>query len=174
MLNNVLGVLDTPTPPVTNSYESIATVTVGAGGQSTITFSSIPSTYKHLQIRGMVLMTGASNPQYQFNGASSGYNGHHLWGDGSSANANNYFAYNYNPSSAYPSAFVMDILDYSNTSKYKTVRTLAGCDTNGGTSEIALWSGLWLDTSAINQITLTGNGQNYSQYSSFALYGIKG
>ena len=39
--------------PVLNSYESIATVTVGAGGTSTITFSSIPTGYTHLQIRGI-------------------------------------------------------------------------------------------------------------------------
>lgn len=166
------GLLSEPTAPVTNSYESIATAT--PSGVSSFSFTSIPSTYKHLQIRGIVFTSTAANPQYTFNGAASGYKGHHLWGNGSAAYSNDYFAYNYNPSTSYPSAFVMDILDYANTSKNKTVRTLAGSDTNGGTSEVALWSGLWIDTSAINQITFSGNGANYSAGSHFALYGIKG
>lgn len=39
-----------PWSPSTD-YDSIATTTVGAGGAASITFSSIPSTYQHLQIR---------------------------------------------------------------------------------------------------------------------------
>lgn len=179
MLNNVLGVLDTPTPPVTNSYESIASYSITSGTQATITFSSIPSTYKHLQLRGVIMTNGATNPTWQVNGDTTGanYRGHHLWGTGSVAAANDQSGtvyFNYNPSSSYPSAFVMDWLDYANTSKNKTMRTIAGSDTNGGTAEIALWSGLWMSTAAINEIKLLGSGADFRDGTHIALYGIKG
>lgn len=171
-MSPILGIFASQGRVAANSYESIATAT--PSGVSSFSFTSIPSTYKHLQVRGLVFTSAATNPEYSFNGSGSGYNGHHLFGNGSSAFSNAYFAYNYNPSASYPSVFIMDILDYTNTNKYKVTRTLAGCDTNGGTSEIALWSGLWQNTAAINQITFTGAGANYASGSHFALYGIKG
>ena len=67
---------------------------------------------------------------------------------------------------------IIDILDYADTSKYKTVRTLFGYDANGS-GYIAFSSNLWQSTSAITSITMTPvNG--IAEYSSFALYGIKG
>jgi hypothetical protein len=69
---------------------------------------------------------------------------------------------------------VMDILDYQNTNKYKTVRGLGGYDDNGQ-GVISFQSALWQNTNAITQIDITpGSGTSFSQYSSFALYGIKG
>jgi hypothetical protein len=68
-------------------------------------------------------------------------------------------------------AGIVDILDYANTNKYKTLRALAGVDFNGS-GRVGLTSGLWQSTSAINAITLEGS--SFVQYSSFALYGIKG
>ena len=179
MLNVIAGSLSEGTVPSTNSYESIATVSITSGTQSTITFSSIPSTYKHLQLRGVVMTNGATNPTWQVNGDTTGanYRGHHLWGTGSVAAANDQSGtvyFNYNPSSSYPSAFVMDWLDYANTSKNKTMRTLAGSDTNGGTVEVALWSGLWMSTAAINEIKLLGSGADFRDGTHIALYGIKG
>jgi hypothetical protein len=68
---------------------------------------------------------------------------------------------------------VIDILDYADTNKYKTVRALSGDDLNGsGTAAIS--SGLWRSTSAITSIELLPNDVAFAQYSSFALYGIKG
>jgi hypothetical protein len=68
----------------------------------------------------------------------------------------------------------MDILDYANTSKNKTIRMLSGNDRNGS-GDIILISGLWASTSAINQIDLRlESAANFAQYSQFALYGIKG
>jgi len=72
------------------AYDSIATTTVGAGGTSSITFNSIPSTYTHLQIRAF---TGTStiyvsNAGYvSFNGdtTTSNYNDHAIYGSGASA-----------------------------------------------------------------------------------------
>lgn len=174
----------------TNSYESIATVTVGAGGAATINFTSIPSTYKHLQIRGIIRSSRASSAvegfNYQLNSATtSSYYYHRLYGDGAAAAADNAGALgNGNSMGQIPAstatasvfgAFVLDILDYANTNKYKTTRVLLGHDTNGA-GTIWFSSGLYsANTNAISSISFYGSSsQNFSQYSSFALYGIKG
>ena len=165
------------------SYESIATVDVGAGGQSTITFSSIPSTYTHLQIRFISRGSNTDNNiSLRFNSdTSSNYYAHFLYGDGSSAVAANSGAtttlisyISQSSSSRAANAFssgVIDVLDYANTSKYKTMRSLSGRDDNSA-GIFLLTSGLWMSTSAVSTITLT-TGANFNQYSSFALYGIK-
>lgn len=116
----------------------------------------------------------------QFNSdTGSNYSWHVLYGTGASALAagggSNSFMYASNIASA-TSNFtggVIDILDYASTSKYKTMRTLGGYDANGS-GEIALFSGLWQSTSALTSIKLYPNSSGtYSQYSHFALYGIK-
>jgi hypothetical protein len=69
----------------------------------------------------------------------------------------------------------MDILDYANTNKYKTVRTLSGYDLNNATyGALRSYSGLWMNTNAITSIKFYADGVNLAQYSQFALYGIKG
>lgn len=171
----------------TGSYESIATVTVGAGGASSIDFTSIPATYTHLQIRGIVknnsTSTTADANGLQFNSdTATNYNTHYIQGDGASAvsggvaNLNFIYAgYCARSNASYTSMFgvsVIDILDYADTNKYKTVRTLSGVDMNGsGYSFFS--SGAWRSTSAITSIKLFISGNNYVQYSTFALYGIK-
>lgn len=168
------------------SYESIATVTVGSGGASSITFSSIPSTYQHLQIRYFGKNVAANNTWYNlyvnFNSDSgSNYSRHLLAGDGTSLSAGaqtsqtkGYAGYFSSSSSSFFSGGIIDILDYTNTSKYKTIRSLAGVDLNGS-GEIKFESSAWFSTSAINNISITSEGSyNIAQYSSFALYGIKG
>ena len=57
--NSIAGFLGTGVAASTSSYESIATTTVGAGGSSSISFTSIPSTYTHLQVRGLTIKSGA-------------------------------------------------------------------------------------------------------------------
>ena len=78
----------------------------------------------------------------------------------------------FSDSSSYPAVSVIDILDYANTNKYKTVRALHGSDANGS-GLIALRSGNWRSTSAITRIDLTPSSNNFKQYSHFALYGVK-
>ena len=168
------------------AYDSIATVTVGAGGSSTITFSSIPSTYTHLQIRGIAKMdSGVPAPEMRFNGdTGANYSAHLLYGTGAAAAAasqtsKTYLEWICAASSTQFAGCVIDILDYANTSKNKTVRSLSGADENGAGS-IAFASGLWFATpAAINSITIfSGNAGAssglFTQYSSFALYGIRG
>lgn len=181
----------------TSAFESISTVTVGAGGASTITFSSIPSTYKHLQIRSIARINsgnyGPGEVMAEFNADQTwtNYYRNGIFGNGASVSVDSGAAssnlrgvlcgYNVGGSAAstWMGAGICDILDYANGNKYKTVRTLAGADLNGtpaGTSGyINFYSGLWMSTAAINQIVITAYGsQSFTQYSHFALYGIKG
>ena len=163
------------------AYESIATVTVGAGGASTVTFSSIPSTYQHLQIRGIMLSTTANHADMQLNSdTGNNYAGHALEGTGSAVSSfagtsrANMFSIFYTPgTSTGVGGGVADILDYANTNKNTTVRSLRGTD-NNGSGNLSLISGLWMNTSAVTTITLTARGGTFTQYSSFALYGIRG
>ena len=71
-------------------------------------------------------------------------------------------------------AIVVDILDYTSTTKNKTVRSIGGLDNNGG-GQMYINSSLWYATpAAITQIDITPELGNFAQYSQFALYGIKG
>jgi hypothetical protein len=168
------------------AYDSIATVTVGSTAQSTITFSSIPSTYQHLQVRAFARCSSASiarNIQTQINGdTGSNYQRHYLLGNGStaSAGADAYsviFAGTAVGTGSLASTFgvsIFDYLDYSSTNKNKTVRVLNGYEDNTQ-GQSYLTSGLWLNTAAINSLSFTiEGGFNFTQYTSFALYGIKG
>ena len=165
---------------LTGNYDSIATYSVGSGGSTPITFSSIPSTYTHLQIRAIYANAGGATNSgiLQFNAdTTSTYYTHYLKGNGTaaSAGANANIAYIPWEAAASPNfgVMVIDILDYTNTNKYKTIRVLNGYDANGSGS-VFLMSGLWRSTSAISSIVLKPDGAaNWSQYSSFALYGIK-
>lgn len=170
---------------VANSFESIATYTVGAGGISTVTFSSIPQTYKHLQIRGLAKSEGAlDSTDMRFNGdTGSNYSYHALYGTGSAAgsevstsrtSAITSFTAVESSSVSIFSGGVLDILDYTNTNKYKTIRSFGGADKNGS-GVIYFMSNVWMSTSAITSIVLYPRaGGDFNQYSSFALYGIKG
>lgn len=178
-----LGIFDKAAGAAT-SFESIATVTVGSGGSSTVTFSSIANTWTHLKLRLISRSDSAGlNQVYlRFNSdTAANYSNHLLLGDGSSASA-----------SAIPNASrmsmslqggastaanifgaaVIDILDYKDTNKYKTARGLGGADANGS-GYVWYSSGSWRNTNAITSITVIPENGNFVQYSHFALYGIK-
>ena len=172
----------------TGAMFPLGMVQVGSGGSPSITFSSIPSTYKHLQIRALVTGTNATqtgSTSFQLNGdTGSNYTRHILGGGGATAFAyaatvetkGHVYGYNDNLNNVVPMSFVMDILDYANTSKYKTTRVFSGSDRNGTAphGDINLISSLWLNTNAITSLSIFIGGQDIGQYSSFALYGIKG
>ena len=169
------------------AYDSIATSTVGSGGVSTITFSSIPSTYTHLQLRFITRnnrsgqSVDASNIKANGDGGAN-YANHRVQGDGATPTASGGSSlgaaiFAQTPASTATAglfgAGVIDILDYANTNKYKTFRTLSGFDANGS-GYVGLYSGLWQSTSAINSLTISSNdGSGFLEYTSFALYGIK-
>jgi hypothetical protein len=179
----ILGIIASQNyPRITNSYQSIATVTVGSGGQANIEFTSIPSTYKHLQIRLSAQGTAGYDVNLRLNSdTGSNYAFHYLNGQGASAGtgagtstAYINFSNNFLQGATIPAVGIMDILDYASTSKYKTTRALAGSDANGS-GWLQLGSGLWQNTAAITTIQLyPASSQTFSQYTSAALYGIKG
>lgn len=173
----------------TGAYFPLQVITLGTA-TSTVTFSNIPSTYTHLQLRCSGHLSGSSNVgdviYLRFNSDSnSNYSWHLLQGNGSSATASSgasqtyiyagVFVDNTNYALSFSPA-IIDILDYANTNKYKTTRSLYGYDINDvNYSRAALGSGNWRSNNAITSLTLTsGLGLNFTQYSSFALYGIKG
>jgi len=161
------------------SMDALGVVVVPSAGAASISFSSIPATYTHLQLR-MTATNGTTyqNTQMQLGATSldtgANYAWHQLTGDGAAAGAASgtsatfmYVGYTGTTSGA----GIIDILDYTSTAKYKTVRALGGADGNGS-GLIHLRSGLWMNTGAISYITLT-NLSTYAANSSFALYGIK-
>ena len=162
-----------------NDFQSIATVVVPSGGQASVTFSNIPQNFSHLQIRFSGLTSAGGNSTIQFNGDSgSNYTYHYFRGLGSSIQAGgtssaitqSYISYLV-PGAG--NASITDILDYSSVNKNKTIRSLTGYENNTG-GIAALLSGVWLNSSsAITSITIACDSGNYSQYSTFALYGIK-
>jgi hypothetical protein len=173
------------TPP-SSSYDSIATVNLSSN-QATVDFSSISGTYKHLELRFITRNNRGSlldGLYVRFNSDSgTNYSDHNLQGDGASASAAASTSTSYiiaalvNGTTANANVFsagVMSILDYSNTSKNKTTRTLGGFDNNGN-GYIRLSSGLWRNTAAVTSITIgSTDGSGILANSSFALYGIKG
>lgn len=169
------------TPAAPGVFESIASITA-SGSSATASFTSIPSTYKHLQIRASFSAAATSGSLFvQVNGdTGSNYARHNLSGDGSAAygRASTSTGYpslntNYNLSATYPSFVVVDLIDYADTSKTKTIRAVYGLDINSSASEIDLNSVLWNSTSAINRVDIFA-GTNFTSGSTFALYGIKG
>lgn len=186
----ILGIIASQNYPrsLPGSYESIATVSVGSGGQAALEFTSIPSTFTHLQVRLFVRPTSSSNgPVFmQLNSdTGSNYSRHatrgltdgatpYVYSSGQASQTSFYFnGFNiYSAGSNYPTVAIIDILDYKDTNKYKTVRTLAGLN-NSTSGEVGLYSGVWLNTNAITTIKLFDN-VNYGQYTHAALYGIKG
>ncbi len=168
-------------------FESIAT-TVITSDTASVTFSSIPQAYKHLQLR-MFAKTDRADIEdvtlIQFNGdTAANYSYHNVRGNGSATASEGaastsyiylHFASTGNSGvSNIFSSSVLDILDYANTNKFKTTRSLHGFDANGS-GRVYLASGNWRSTSAITSIVLDQqHGTNWKQYSHFALYGIKG
>ena len=177
------------------AYDSISTATVTSGGTSSITFSSIPQTYTHLQLRGFLQANRSDYPientNIVFNSDTAGNYSFHYLDGGLSANVQSAVsggsinqASILLPNSAGDTAggqfgtSVTDILDYANTNKYKTIRYLGGDDINttvlNYAGHIVLGSGNWRSTVSINSITITPQSSSlWNQYSQISLYGIK-
>ena len=177
------------TPVVPGNFESIATV-VGNDVATTITFSSIPSTYKQLQLRMFARYSGGSGATtlvMRLNGdTASNYSNHRLLGNGTSVSAagsTTDSAINLNGAGwipdttySYNGVAIFDIIDYESTTKTKTIRIHAGKEANRSETGLSIMaSALWNSTSAVTSISLTNAmGVAWAAGSTFALYGIKG
>jgi len=168
------------------AFYPIATTTVGSGGSSSVTFSNIPSTYTHLQVRGFYNLTSAVTnfTYFRLNNdtTSTNYATHIFYGNGTgastfaatSSSGRDYHLFQVANGAQQPIPFILNILDYANTNKYKVSRLLYGSDDNtGGRQEVGLMSGLYMSTSAVSRLDFVIGGGNIAQYSHFALYGIK-
>ena len=183
MLNTVLATFSAGTPPIPpSSYESIASAT-GTGSSGTITFSSIPATYASLQIRVLGRSTTANSVttftvQYDGNAMT---NFHWLRGNGSAVSAGNTNVPVYVPADTATANImgvgIIDILDYSNTTRNKTSRSFGGWNGNNDftTNERLQLASFFRDnTSAITSISLVLTAGNWTTNTVVALYGVKG
>lgn len=181
-MSPILGIIASSYPRSTTAFESIATSSPTSG--STITFSSIPSTYKHLQLRMKIHTSTTGDTIYvRLNGdTSANYTRHYLQGNGTSATAVGNTGRTYmqvggfsttTSDTTYAYSVISDLIDYADTTKNKTLRTFSGIDKNG-TGDMILASNLWLSTSAVNSITVAIDTNTFASGTSIALYGIKG
>ena len=168
------------------SFESIST-TILASNTSIVNITSIPSTYKHLQLRVMLRSTTAATTGgigLRINGdgpSANNYSQHSMTGNATTASGSgsairdNMVIGTFAAASATGGLLgvaVIDILDYANTDKYKTIRSIAGV---AGYSA-GMYSGLYKSTTAISAISFRDNSDatNILAGSTIALYGIKG
>lgn len=171
---------------VGSDFESIQTVALSSA-TTTVQFTSIPQTYKHLQLRFIAREnsgagTGLSSFSIRFNSDSAtNYQWHYVYGVGSTtaageslsaSNLYGWMAQNASQSNVYAGG-VINIFDYSATNKHKTCFFYQGAGVNSTSSQIDYDSGCWRNTSAITQIDCS-LGSSFKAYSHFALYGIKG
>jgi hypothetical protein len=171
-----LGILAAAGGAPAGAYELISTQVLASSAAS-VTFSSIPQDYKHLQIRISARVTTDDYvAKLNFNSdTGANYAFHRLIGNGSSvassASASQAFIWTaiYRSVANQFTAEVIDILDYSSANKNTTTRHLGGL----ATDQVQLNSGLWNNTAAVTAINLSG----YSDWvtgSRFSLYGIRG
>lgn len=171
------------------AMESIATVTL-SGNSANIDIQSIPGGFQHLQMRCLLRTDRTSNAADGFtlrlnNDTGNNYAWHRLSGDGSSATAGAGSSTNLMSTGVDvvtgPSATtqimgvaIIDLLDYTSTSKAKTIRTFTGNDRNGA-GIVASASGLWTTSNAaVTRITIAPlAGSNFVQYTSVGLYGLR-
>jgi len=189
MLNTIAAIYGTFSE--VGDYQPISTTTVGAGGAASISFTSIPAGYQTLQLRLFGRTTSSTSDgnyiNVRFNSDSgSNYTFHQIQGDGSSVTATALTSQTQTILQRVPSdaasasvygVIVCDIVDYAATTKYKTLKAYGGFETNSGAAsgtKIFFTSGAWLSSSAISSMSLTPDTGNFKQYTSAALYGIKG
>lgn len=178
-----IGILAVSGAGAAGSMELIQTVTLSSTVNS-VTFSSIPQTYKHLELR--VLATATSEAQFNINlnnVFSSSYGWHYLLGDGGSVtdgglvNRSSMTLDTTSGGTVQFRAHIINLVDYASTVKNTTVMNLSGNRPNNGTGRISLSSGYFANTAAINRIQLIANvsaGFGFRANSRFSLYGIKG
>ena len=160
-----------------STYTPIATTTLGSAATS-YTFSSIPSTYTDLVlICNTAITTGSSYYLVQFNSdTGSNYSATRLRGNGSAATSGRDTSATqiYTSSGAtitttsLENNLIMNVMNYSNTSTYKTV---IGKD-NAASIETDAYVGLWRSTAAINTIKISIGSSTFIAGSTFTLYGI--
>lgn len=172
--------------PNESTYTAIATTTLSAIANP-ITFSSIPQTYTDLVIVVTGRGTGANlldNTLSYFNSntGTTNYSNTFLFGDGATTYGQRttngvYFSFGPHPgNNATANVFgseVFHILNYSNTTTFKTVISRAAADVGGGSGQTWVTTNLWRQTAAINRVDLYTSSGSWAVGTKFSLYGIK-
>jgi hypothetical protein len=168
-----------------NTFELIASTTVGSGGAADITFSSIASTWTDLCLELSSRATGAGangiNVKLQFNGdTGSNYSYRRIYGQSTTvASTNATGTFNISGISV---AGADTANTFSNNAIYipnyagstqKSYSVDGVAENNSAFGFLTLIAGLWTSTSAITSIKLTNDGYNFAEYSTAYLYGIK-
>lgn len=164
-------------------YEAIASFYASTSNISSVTFSNIPQYYKHLQVRFVYSASvGERTIQLQFNSdTSTNYPVHDIYGNGASLAFDGYTSLSgsyigwttTSGTQVMVGSGVSDILDYTNITKFKVVKSLLGAD-NNGSGRIFLQSSAWQSTSAITNIIAKLNSGTYQPGATISLYGIRG
>ena len=164
----------------TNTYVALDRVTVGTATPS-ITFSSISQAYTDLVIVASALTSSdGTGLQFRFNSDSgSNYSNTFLEGNGTSATSNResnqtniQISFNVGNNSTDPSASIVSIMNYSNTTTNKTLLARWSSASGGTFPGTSATVGLWRNTAAITSVEVfTGSG-NINIGSTFSLYGI--
>lgn len=166
--------------PVT--YKLIETVTVGAGGSASITFSSIPQTYTDLVMLVSSRAAGASVDVQAVvvNGGTTIMTSAIYFDSNNSGTPRSGSLYYYQalaqPSSYTANAFASSsiyVAGYSSTTRPKSFSTDSTLETNASGSYMGFMASYWNSTTAITSLTIQNQNGNFVQYSSASLYGIK-
>jgi hypothetical protein len=162
------------------TFTKISSTTVGSGGASSVTLSSIPSTYTDLCLKYSIRNT-STNPTVValINGSSSNFLRTYIVGSGTSINsavndASNYIGYS-TVSTDTSNTFANNELYITNYagSTFKPFMVDNATENNATTAYSYLGGSIWSSTSAITSIDISVFGGNLAQYSTFTLYGIK-
>jgi hypothetical protein len=164
------------------TFVKIASVTVGSGGASSIDFTSIPSTYTDLCLKLSLRDNRAANADFiliSFNGSTTSFTNKYIEGDGFNTPASGSTA----RAAGLANAATSTSNTFSNTeiyipnyasSNYKSYSADAVSENNATTAFADFHAGLWSNTAAINQVTISPNsGTLFLEYSTATLYGIK-
>jgi len=178
----------TPAWSPQGGFDALASVTVPSGGAASIVFNGIPTGYKHLQIRALSRTTNSlqySQVFFTVNDSTSyhrhlilsdGYNSPGAYGYTAQAYASlGYLAGNNAISNNFGMA-ILDILDYTNTGKYKTYRGTFGANNNSQSNPdtyMGFVSGTYPSNNVVSKVTFSPESGSFAQYTQFALYGIK-
>jgi hypothetical protein len=159
-----------PTP----TYTPLATVTLGSA-TSSVTFGSIPSTYRDLILVFTGTRTGNNNVLVRVNGDSgSNYNYVSASSSGSSGSSNNISGATELPSTLASLQtnsqlnVVWQFMDYSATDKHKVILTRF----NQTSTEVSMFANRWANTVAINSIRVFSGNENFGSGSTFSIYGV--
>ena len=169
------------------TYEPISTQTVGTA-VSSVTFTSIPQTYTDLVFVGSTYYSASVSMVVRFNndsttnysytvlGGSNAAPGNGAYSgistSGSSINLLGYYATT-NSSGNIFAPTVANIMNYSNSTTYKTLLSRSYAQDNGTGKDAELFAGVWRSTAAITRVDLLTSSGNFAVGSTFTLYGIK-